>query len=148
MPSAALIALRIVPLAGVALAAAPAAATLQFQQVFLDQYLADHPDRQFVEFVRTEAKCYTCHQGCEDRKNHNAYGAELAKHLDALADRENVAKILAALRDVEDVPVDAAQPKGPTFGQRIAASQLPAGELEDAKREPPIKCAAPPDSDQ
>jgi hypothetical protein len=117
-------------------AAAPAAATMQFQQVFLDQYLADHPDRAFVEFIRCEAKCFTCHQGCEDRKNHNAYGAELAKHLDALSDRENAAKVLAALREAEKLPADSSKSGGPTFGDRITASKLPAGELEAAKQEP------------
>jgi hypothetical protein len=124
-------------LAGVALLPAPpASATMQFQQVFIDLYLADHPDRDFVEFVRSQAKCYTCHQGCEDRKNHNAYGQVLSNRLDALADREDATKVLAALREVENRPADPNDPDSPTFGQRIAESKLPAGELEDAKREP------------
>jgi hypothetical protein len=109
---------------------------MQFQQVFLDQYLADHPDRAYVEFIRCQAKCYTCHQGCQDRRNHNAYGRELAGHLDPLADRDNLAKILAALKEVEKLPADASQPDGPTFGDRIRAGKLPAGDLEDAKEEP------------
>jgi hypothetical protein len=129
--------LRALAAAALLFVAAPnSRATMQFQQVFTEQYLADHPDRQFVEFVRCEAKCYTCHQGCEDRKNHNAYGAALAKLLDALADRENVAKVLAALREVENLPADPSEPDGPKFGDRISAGKLPAGELDVLKREP------------
>jgi hypothetical protein len=129
--------LRALPLAALPLAAATnALATMQFQQVFIEQYLADHPDRQFVEYIRCEAKCFSCHQGCEDRKNHNAYGTLLAERLDALADRQNVEKILAALREVAKRPADPSLPSGPTFGDRLSASKLPAGTLEDAKREP------------
>src|SRR4029079_16724049 len=108
----------------------------QFQQVFIDRYLADHPDRDFVDYVRCQAKCNVCHQGCENRKNHTDYGRELAKRLNALADRNNTAKILAAYKEVADLPADASNPTGPTFGQRIADGQLPAGQLDDAKREP------------
>jgi hypothetical protein len=109
---------------------------MPFQQVFVDQYLADHPDGQFVEFVRCEVKCFACHQGCEDRRNRNAYGDALAERLDALADRENAAKVLAALREAERLPADPARPDGPTFGALISAGKLPAGELDDLKREP------------
>jgi hypothetical protein len=109
---------------------------MPFQQVFVERYLAEHPDRDFVEFVRCQAKCYVCHQGCEDRKNRNAYGDALAERLDALADRDNVERILAALREAASLPADPAKPSGPTFGDRIAGSQLPAGELEDSEREP------------
>ncbi|MEX2316965.1 MAG: hypothetical protein WD669_07425 [Pirellulales bacterium] len=139
--------LACLPLAGLALCPAPPAkATMQFQQVFIDQYLADHPDRDYVEFIRSQAKCYTCHQGCEDRRNHNAYGQVLADRLDALADRDDVSKVLAALREVENLPADPKTPDGPTFAERIAASLLPAGDLEDAKREPAIESASTPNS--
>lgn len=116
--------------------AAPTGATVQFQKVLTDEYLAAHTNRQFVDYVRREAKCNTCHQGCKDRKNHNAYGDALARLLDAKADRDDRAKVLAALREVESLPADRRQPAGPTFGDRLAAGQLPAGDLEDAKREP------------
>jgi hypothetical protein len=126
----------LLPLVGAALAFAPeASATRPFRDVFIDQYLADHPDRDYVDFVRRQARCYTCHQGKKDRRNCNAYGTELAKYLDAEADRENAAKVLAVLHEAENAPVDPSQPDGPTFGDRIKASLLPAGDLEDAKRE-------------
>jgi hypothetical protein len=116
--------------------AAPVAATVQFQKVFTEEYLNEHADRQFVEYVRHEAKCNACHQGTKDRKNHNAYGEALAERLDAKADAKSLERILAALREVERLPADPRQPASPTFGDRLAAGKLPAGELEAAKREP------------
>jgi hypothetical protein len=116
--------------------APPAGATVQFQKVFINDYLAEHPDRQFVEFVSREAKCNTCHQGCKSRKLHNAYGAALGDLLDAKADRDDREKILAALRNVESRPADPKNTSATTFGQRIQGSQLPAGPLEEARREP------------
>jgi hypothetical protein len=129
--------LRTILLIAIALCLAQqAGATVKFQRVFVDDYLADHPDRPFVDYVRTTAKCYTCHQGCKNRQNHNAFGGALAKRLDAAADRNDVAKILAAFVEVESLPADAANPAGPTFGQRIADGKLPAGEVEQSQSEP------------
>lgn len=131
-----------VPLQSIALAAlviciaSPCRATVQFQKVFVDEYLAEHSDREFVEYVRTKAKCFTCHQGSKHRQNHNAYGRVLAELLDAPADNKDSAKIVAVLREMESRAADPSMLDGTTFGQRIAASRLPAGELDDAKREP------------
>jgi hypothetical protein len=72
----------------------------------------------------------------KNRKNLNAFGAELAKLLDAKVDRDDKAKILAAIHEAAKQRFDASAAGGSTFGERIAAGKLPAGELADAKREP------------
>lgn len=119
-----------------ALAAEPAAATLPFQKVFVSQYIAEHPDREFAAFVERKAKCNVCHQGTKDRSQHNRYGAELAKLLDHRADNSNCEKIVAALKTVAEMPADPSQPDGPTFGELIAAGELPGGKLDEVRQEP------------
>jgi hypothetical protein len=116
--------------------AAQAGATLQFQKVFVREYLADHPDREFAAFAQRKAKCNICHQGTKDRTQHNRYGDELAKLLDHQTDKNNVEKIVTAFKTVADVPVDPSQPAGDTFGGRIKNSKLPAGELDELRQEP------------
>jgi hypothetical protein len=118
------------------LAAERADATLQFQKVFVREYIADHPDCEFAEFVQRKVKCNICHQGTKDRTQHNRFGAELARLLDHRADKDDGEKIIAALRTVADLPADPSQADGPTFGHLIEAGKLPGGDLEDAKREP------------
>ena len=92
--------------------------------------------REFAAFVQRTAKCNVCHQGTKDRKNLNPYGEELAKLLDYHTDNHDVAKIAAALETVADMPPDPSRPDGPTYGERIAEADLPAGDLEKMKREP------------
>jgi hypothetical protein len=87
-------------------------ATVSFQRVFLEAYLAEHPDPAFVAYVRGEARCNTCHQGSKNRANRNAFGHALAALLDARADRKDTAKILAALHKVETSPADPSNPAG------------------------------------
>ena len=118
------------------LAAERAAATLPFQKAFIREYVADHPDREYAAFVQRTAKCNVCHQGTKDRKNLNPYGAQLAKLLDYHTDNHDAEKIAAALQTVADMPADPSRTDGPTYGERIAEGELPAGELENMKREP------------
>lgn len=66
-----------------------------------------------------EAKCNICHVG-KDKKDRNAYGKELAKHLKK-DDGKNVEKIKKALTDVES----AKSPGGKTFGELIKEGKLP-----------------------
>jgi hypothetical protein len=118
-----------------ALAVSPAGATLQFQKVFVQEHIADHPDREFAQFVERKAKCNICHQGTKDRTQHNRYGEELARLLNHRADKEDVAKVVAALRTVAELPADPSKPGGGTFGDRIVAGKLPAGDLDELKTE-------------
>ncbi|QDS99168.1 3-keto-disaccharide hydrolase [Adhaeretor mobilis] len=111
----------------------PACAVIQFQKVFLSEYIEEHPDEEFAKFAKRKARCYVCHQG-KGNKHNNVYGEQLARLLDHKEDKKNDAKITAALRKVGELPLDPSDPKSETFAQRIAASKLPAGELEDLKK--------------
>jgi hypothetical protein len=115
--------------------ASPAAATQQFYKVFVTEYLDNHPDQQFAEHVKKDVKCYVCHQG-KERKHRNAFGAQLSELLDAKKDGKDTDKIIAALKTVADMHVTPGDDKSETFGQRVAAGKLPAGELDDLKKEP------------
>jgi len=116
--------------------AQPAAAIQQFYKVFVSEYLDNHPDQQFADHVKKDVKCYVCHQG-KERKHRNAYGQELAKLLNAKKDAKDTDKIVAALKTVADQHVNPSDDKSDTFGARITAGKLPAGELDDLKKEPP-----------
>lgn len=113
----------------------PAAAILQFNKVFNAEYLDNHPDQKYAEYMKKEVKCYACHQG-KERKHRNAFGAQLSELLDAKKDAKDTDKIIAALKTVADMHVTPSDDKSETFGQRIAAGKLPAGELDDLKKEP------------
>jgi hypothetical protein len=107
----------------------------QFQNVFMEEYIAKHKDKEFADFVKTKVKCFLCHQG-KNRKNRNAYGQQLAELLDRKKDVRNVPKIKAALEKAAKMHSDPKNDKSPTFGELIASSQLPGGKLEDLQKEP------------
>lgn len=113
----------------------PAAAVMQFYKAFVAEYVDSHPNPAYDRLVTREAKCLVCHQG-RNRKHRNVYGQQLDKLLDKKTDAKNTEKIIAALKKVADMPADPRDPAGESFGQRIAAGKLPAGELEDLKQEP------------
>jgi hypothetical protein len=113
-----------------------AEATLPFQRAFIREYVADNPNREYAQFVKRKAKCNVCHQGTKDRTQLNVYGAQLAKLLDYRTDNHNEAKIVAALREVANLPCDPSRTDCATFGERIAAGELPAGNLENLRRNP------------
>jgi hypothetical protein len=112
-----------------------ACAVVQYQKVFISEYLNEHPDEEFATFAKRKARCYLCHQG-KGNKHNNVYGAHLAKLLDHKKDKKDVEKIAAALRKVAKLPFDPAAKEGETFGDRIQASKLPGGELADLKKQP------------
>jgi hypothetical protein len=116
--------------------ASPAAAVLQFYNVFKAEYLDDHPDQEWVALVKKPAnRCFICHQG-KSRKNHNPYGEHLVPLLDRRKDAKDKDKILAALKEVEVLPFDPENQDGEKYADRIAAGQWPGGELDDLKAEP------------
>jgi hypothetical protein len=111
---------------------------LQFQKVFMDEYIAKHKDKNFAEYVTKKVKCHICHQG-KLRKHHNPYGIHLVELLDRKKDIRDAAKIKAALEKVAKMHSDPEDDKSPTYGEMIAASELPGGSLEEVQKEPEEK---------
>jgi len=116
--------------------ARPALAIKAFYDVFTAEYIAEHEDREFAEFVTKKAKCYVCHQGRKSKKNHNLYGIHLVEPLDKKKDKKDVEKITKALKRAALLHSDPKDKKSPTYGELIAAGKLPGGELESLKKEP------------
>ena len=100
----------------------------QFYALYLDRDSADVDDKAYVAAVR-EAKCNLCHAG-NSKKDRNTYGIELAKLLDNNADKGNAEKIRRALQQVSALTSDRNKPTSMTFGELIAARQLPAAETK------------------
>ena len=115
--------------------AQPAAGVQQFFDAFVKTYVTDHPDKKFVELVTKDAKCHVCHKG-KNRKNHNVFGEELDTLLDRKTDVKDQEKILAAFNKVLDMHVDPKNDKSETYRDRVKSGKLPAGELDDLKKEP------------
>lgn len=115
--------------------AQPVQAVAGFQKVFLKHYIEDHPDEEYVKFVKTKAKCWVCHQG-KKRKNHNPYGEHLEELLDKKKDAKDEEKIVKALETVGKLPSDPENKESPTYAELIAAGKLPGGTLEEVKKEP------------
>jgi hypothetical protein len=104
-------------------AAGPAFAIKQFSDEFKAVYVKE--GTPLAAAVET-AKCNVCHVG-KNKKDRNAYGEELAKLLDKKTDKDDKAKIKQALEAVAKLPSKEA---GKTFGDLIAAGQLPGGPAE------------------
>lgn len=103
----------------------------QFAKQFVAKYTEDNAD---YEAKVKEAKCFVCHQG-KSKKNRNAYGEALHQYL-GKKDRKDVEKILAALDTVAAESSDPGDADAPTFGELIAAGELPGGTLDECKEEP------------
>ena len=116
--------------------ARPAAAVLQFYTGFVEGHIKEHPDKEYVEHVTKQAKCFICHQGRKAKTNRNAFGQELAKLLDRKTDARDKEKIAAALNEVLKMHVDPKDEKSETYGDRIKAGKLPFGVLADLQKEP------------
>ena len=123
-----------------AFSARSAQATTEFNKVFVKKYIKEHADKDFSKFVKKKVRCYACHQGTKltSHKLNNAYGLHLAKLLDHEADKKNTEKIASALEEVGKLPFDPNASAGETYADRIAASKLPAGELDDLKIDPEV----------
>lgn len=118
------------------LGADSAFAIAPFQVEFYKLYLTDHPDKEFVAYAKKEAKCNICHQGKKPGPHHNAYGEHLEELLDAKTDKKDKKKIQEALEKVAKMHSDPNDDKSPTYGELIAKSKLPGGDLEKSKEEP------------
>lgn len=105
----------------------PVSAIPQFQKQFFNEYIAEHEDAEYAETMKKKVKCLICHQGKKDKSHwaHNAYGEHLEERLDKKEDKKNVEKIIAALKEVSDLPFDPSDPNSETFGERIAAGKFP-----------------------
>jgi cytochrome c2 len=118
-------------------AARPAAAVVQFYNVYAKQYLDTHPDKEYVAAVKKPAvRCFVCHQG-KNRKNHNPFGDHLVEMLDRKKDLRDVDKISASIKKALEMHVDPKDEKSETYMDRLKAGKWPGGELEDLKKEPP-----------
>ena len=115
----------------------PVSAVVQFQKAFIAEHLDRHPDQAFAKFAKRKARCHICHQG-KGNKHNNVYGTQLAKLLDHKKDKKDTAKIVVAIRKVAKLPFDPSDKAGETFADRIAASQLPGGILDELKKQPQL----------
>lgn len=105
-----------------------------FQTQFYKKYLDGNENAEYVNLVKKEAKCWLCHQG-KDRKHHNAYGIHLTEHL-TKKDIKDVEKIIKALDTVAALHSNPDDDKSKTYGEMIAAGELPGGSVEACKEEP------------
>jgi hypothetical protein len=117
--------------AALSLAVAPRAFAIrpfkvQFEKRYVKKDSVDPKDVAFKELVQ-KAGCAVCHVG-EERKNRNGYGGALDPLLDHEADKDDAAKIRAALEKVEGLRSDPKDLNSPTFGELIKQGKLPAGE--------------------
>jgi hypothetical protein len=108
-----------------------------FQTQFYKKYLDGNENTEYVNLVKKEAKCWLCHQG-KDRKNHNSYGIHLTEHL-TKKDIKDVEKIVKALETVAELHSNPEDEKSKTYGEMIAAGELPGGPVENCKEEPEEK---------
>jgi cytochrome c2 len=117
--------------------AGPSFAIQLFYIQYKKEYLDNHPDKEYAEFVNKAAnRCFVCHQGKKNRKNRNPFGKQLAELLDSKKDAKDKEKIVAALKEVVAMHVDPKDDKSETYMDRIKASKWPGGEFEDLQREP------------
>lgn len=113
----------------VTLSASPAFAVKQFKERFEKRYIkADsaEPKDAALREAYEKAGCNVCHEG-ESKKNRNAYGRALHEFLDK-KDKEDDAKIDAALEKVESKRSSPGDDKSPTFGELLRQGKLPAGD--------------------
>jgi cytochrome c2 len=111
--------------------------------VYKAEYLDKHPDKEYAAAVnKANVKCLVCHQG-KLRKNHNPFGKHLVELLDRKTDMKDKEKIAAAIKKVVEMHVDPENDQSETYLDRIKASKWPGGELEELKKDPPKRQAAP-----
>ena len=118
--------------------ARPASAIMQFHKEFIKLYVGDdaNPESDLAKLIKDKKKkCLVCHQG-KKKKNRNPYGEELSKLLDKKKDKKDIEKIVAALKKVEAMPSNPDDSSSKTYGEILAAGELPGGSMEDLQKEP------------
>jgi hypothetical protein len=126
----------------VCLPARPAVALTPFNKPFEEKYVKNHPDAAFREAFK-KTRCNVCHVKGKPKTVTNAYGDELAKHIEGNAEEriraaklENreaeevqtlVKELEAAFAKVEKVKSAAGDDGSPTYGELIQSGRLPAG---------------------
>ena len=108
-----------------------ASAIKQFQDEFKTKYVKEggtDAEKSLASAVEA-AKCNVCHDAnSKSKKDHNVYGKALAELLDKKTDKDDKAKIQAALDTVSKMPSKADDAASPTFGDLIAEGKLPGGQ--------------------
>lgn len=94
-----------------------ASARQPYYDTFKETYGAG--DKNYENLI-VDTKCFVCHVG-KSKKNRNAYGMALSKHLKNEKDKE---KIKEAMKKVES---EKDKPDGTTFGELIKEHKLPGG---------------------
>ena len=107
-------------LVAVAFSMQSAKALPPFNKEWVAKYVEGNSNAGFLAAAE-EQKCNVCHIG-KSKKDHNRYGVELKKLLNKTDDKENVAKIQAALDTVAAIKVGDS-----TYGELINSGELPGG---------------------
>jgi hypothetical protein len=113
----------------IGLAAGSAQAIKPFKDAFEATYVksdSKSPSDVALASAAKTAKCLICHMP-ESKKKRNLYGQQLGKLLDRKKDKDNTAKIRAALETVAALKANPADPQSPTFGELIHQGKLPGG---------------------
>ena len=99
----------------------------QFKAVYVKPNTSNHTMQIFNAAVEKKG-CSLCHLG-KSKKNFNAYGTQFKGLLNPKRDAGSPATIRNALKQGAAVKSDPADPKSPTFGQRLSKGKLPVGEI-------------------
>ena len=116
----------------------PAQALTQFKKAFQEKYVDGSDSDDFKDAFK-KASCNTCHLKGKKKEERNPYGDELAKliegdanqriktagEIDDAARKAETEKILEELQKAFDEVAKQESPTGETFGDRIAAGELP-----------------------
>ena len=94
----------------------PASARQPYYDTFKDLYGKD--DKSYEDKI-VETKCFICHVG-KSKKNRNAYGMALSKHLKNEKDKDKIKEAMKKVESEKDAD-------GKTFGELIKDHQLPGG---------------------
>lgn len=116
---------------------------VEFHKQWVEMYIdADDDSEEAAEYEKLVAKgkfrCLVCHQG-KKKDNRNPYGKHFEKLL-TKEDKKDTEKIIAALKEVGEMPVDPEadvdDPDTETYNDRIAKKEFPGGALEDLEKDP------------
>ena len=108
----------------------------EFEAKYVNEDSSDPTEQNLAEAF-DEAGCNVCHLGgFRDREQRNGYGQALSELLDKEKDKIDdemseeeqaaaQARIQAAFEQVAKIKIDPDDPNSPTFGDKLAAGELP-----------------------